>query len=83
MIGRGGADSRAAERSDVPIPKFNVDRRDTLQALADVPDETWFCLLHAMRGVNLMLADTRPDDRSDSTRLEAAIAAELARLRPT
>jgi len=65
------------------VVESNLDRRDVLQALADVPGDVWFCLLHAMRGVNLVLADSVMDDPNPNLQLEAAIAAELARVGPS
>lgn len=61
---------------------LNLARRPTLQALADVPDGVWFALLHAMRGINLVLGQVVEDDPTANNRLDAAIVAELLRLSP-
>ena len=60
----------------------NLDRRDVLQALADVAPGVWFCFLHALRGMNLVLAETVVMDPAPNQRLDAAILAELKRLVP-
>lgn len=65
------------------MPDLNVDRRDVLQALADVNDRTWCCLLRALQGMNMVLADVAFEDPSPNMRLDAAIDAELARLTQT
>lgn len=66
----------------MPSPDLNIERRETLQALADVNGGVWFCFLHALRGINLVLAETVVEDPAPNQRLDAAIVAELKRLSP-
>jgi len=65
------------------MPDRSAERAATLRALDDVNDATWLCLLRAMQGVNLVLAETVIDDPSPNMRLDALIDAELARLTQT
>jgi hypothetical protein len=71
----------AAMISGRTVAERNVDRRDTLQALADLPDLEWQLLLRVIQPLNQFLGHRVMPDQRPNERLDAAIDAELARLR--
>jgi hypothetical protein len=56
------------------------ERQPVLFALDQLPRDAWVVLLCAVRGVNVGLAAVVMDDPTPLSALDAAIAAELARL---